>query len=209
MQFIDVTRVFKIVTGDEKNEDHNLLPKPNLYYVKNTSSSEIINAPVGVAVVQTKASDIMMLRNIVHCLDRKSLKRRYNALICSIKRVIKKYSLFDIPTDVKIEFDTDLIEITVIREWLYGEAITLTDDPRPDFLKNVNKTKLTHEDVKNALKDSGKKSSKEQALGCVRCGVVSGELKRCGRCRSVVYCSAECQKSHWQAHKVSCVMSSK
>ena len=29
-------------------------------------------------------------------------------------------------------------------------------------------------------------------------------LSRCGRCKQVVYCSAECQKAHWKLHKKGC-----
>lgn len=38
---------------------------------------------------------------------------------------------------------------------------------------------------------------------CALCGAASAVL-RCGRCKSVVYCSAEHQRSHWAVHKVEC-----
>ncbi|KAJ0403789.1 hypothetical protein ATCC90586_003781 [Pythium insidiosum] len=31
------------------------------------------------------------------------------------------------------------------------------------------------------------------------------ELKRCTRCKCTFYCGAECQRSHWKDHKISCV----
>jgi hypothetical protein len=37
---------------------------------------------------------------------------------------------------------------------------------------------------------------------CVVCGLAT--RKRCGRCRSEMYCSEECQLAAWPAHKVSC-----
>ena len=29
-------------------------------------------------------------------------------------------------------------------------------------------------------------------------------LSRCGRCKQVSYCSADCQKAHWKLHKKTC-----
>ena len=39
---------------------------------------------------------------------------------------------------------------------------------------------------------------------CSECGIVKEGLLRCGMCKSVYYCSAEHQKSHWKHHKVFC-----
>jgi len=39
---------------------------------------------------------------------------------------------------------------------------------------------------------------------CSECGIVKEGLLRCGGCKSVYYCSAEHQKSHWKHHKVFC-----
>lgn len=39
---------------------------------------------------------------------------------------------------------------------------------------------------------------------CAACGAAGRGLRKCGRCRAVVYCDAVCQKAHWQAHKRSC-----
>jgi hypothetical protein len=38
---------------------------------------------------------------------------------------------------------------------------------------------------------------------CECCGLVA-TLKKCGGCRKVYYCGAECQKSHWLTHKATC-----
>ncbi|KAF0973354.1 hypothetical protein FDP41_008561 [Naegleria fowleri] len=38
---------------------------------------------------------------------------------------------------------------------------------------------------------------------CAACGKPNA-TKRCGGCHSVVYCSKECQVSHWKTHKVDC-----
>lgn len=43
---------------------------------------------------------------------------------------------------------------------------------------------------------------------CRNCGKVEGiegvTLRRCGRCRVAVYCSAECQKTDWKKHRMEC-----
>lgn len=33
-------------------------------------------------------------------------------------------------------------------------------------------------------------------------------LKRCTKCRKVLYCDAECQKADWKAHKMVCYVES-
>lgn len=40
---------------------------------------------------------------------------------------------------------------------------------------------------------------------CATCASRSGELLKCGKCRSVLYCSVACQRAHWKAHKGVCV----
>lgn len=44
---------------------------------------------------------------------------------------------------------------------------------------------------------------------CSNCGKsgleIGSELKRCTRCKTVYYCDATCQKSHWKKHKLECV----
>ncbi|TFK27873.1 hypothetical protein FA15DRAFT_118555 [Coprinopsis marcescibilis] len=39
---------------------------------------------------------------------------------------------------------------------------------------------------------------------CARCGDKKSALKSCGRCRTVQYCSTECQGASWKSHKQSC-----
>lgn len=42
---------------------------------------------------------------------------------------------------------------------------------------------------------------------CAYCGKEGN--KRCSRCKSVVYCSSDCQKAHWKQHKGECKYLSK
>ena len=41
-------------------------------------------------------------------------------------------------------------------------------------------------------------------LSCASCSLEKTNLLKCSRCKSVFYCSKECQKLHWKAHKPIC-----
>ena len=41
--------------------------------------------------------------------------------------------------------------------------------------------------------------------GCSACGKQGGSLSLCGKCKSVRYCSKECQVKDWKAHKKNCI----
>lgn len=43
--------------------------------------------------------------------------------------------------------------------------------------------------------------SKDQCAGC---GKVEGKMLKCAKCKNVMYCSRECQKKDWKAHKAHC-----
>lgn len=47
-------------------------------------------------------------------------------------------------------------------------------------------------------------SAPTAALECSGCGRPAPHLKRCGACKQAQYCSAQCQRSHWPAHKAAC-----
>ena len=49
-------------------------------------------------------------------------------------------------------------------------------------------------------------SNKTMSPGCNNCSMFLPvrSLKQCYRCESVRYCSAQCQKKHWNTHKVLC-----
>jgi hypothetical protein len=42
------------------------------------------------------------------------------------------------------------------------------------------------------------------AAGCAQCGRTAGKLMLCKRCRAASYCSGDCQKLHYPAHKAGC-----
>jgi hypothetical protein len=41
---------------------------------------------------------------------------------------------------------------------------------------------------------------------CGSCNVIKEKLLKCSRCKSVYYCSVECQKIDWKKHKLDCVV---
>ncbi len=45
---------------------------------------------------------------------------------------------------------------------------------------------------------------KEIQTICAACKKISENLKRCSRCRSIFYCSVDCQRGHWTQHKNVC-----
>ncbi len=48
------------------------------------------------------------------------------------------------------------------------------------------------------------KEIKKVPTSCAACKKISENLKRCSRCRSIFYCSVECQRGHWTEHKNVC-----
>ena len=39
---------------------------------------------------------------------------------------------------------------------------------------------------------------------CLGCHQPVAKIKLCSRCKTAVYCSAECQRKHWPKHKRDC-----
>mmetsp|Transcript_16119 Transcript_16119/g.22259 ORF Transcript_16119/g.22259 Transcript_16119/m.22259 type:complete len:386 (-) Transcript_16119:44-1201(-) len=48
------------------------------------------------------------------------------------------------------------------------------------------------------------KCESTRCSSCALCLKFSVHLQVCGRCKQFAYCSRECQKSHWQVHKIQC-----
>ena len=67
-------------------------------------------------------------------------------------------------------------------------------------MSKVTKWEATASAVREAVVDS------EKSHHCNHCFRVGGpeQFKRCKQCKSVLYCSMECQKAQWQEHKLLC-----
>lgn len=71
----------------------------------------------------------------------------------------------------------------------------LTVDPQKTALKSQ---------VINFMDSLFKTGDKKQITNCAKCSKPNC-VQWCGQCKKVYYCSAECQKADWKAHKLSCV----
>lgn len=97
-----------------------------------------------------------------------------------------------------------------------------TDDSMLCFLDSLNVCpclRAMAADVRNRAKQQGNAVDETNrtiataktvtARVCNACGTRAGlagstDLMRCGRCLSVYYCNAECQRSDWKTHKLNC-----
>ena len=57
---------------------------------------------------------------------------------------------------------------------------------------------------KEQLTSASNPPSKSSVDGCSHCCSVKNNMKRCVRCKRVLYCDANCQKADWLKHKASC-----
>ncbi|KAL8996922.1 MAG: hypothetical protein Q9169_003681 [Polycauliona sp. 2 TL-2023] len=64
--------------------------------------------------------------------------------------------------------------------------------------------RLPNLDGLNATGTAGSTAMKPQGPRCDNCKASSSQLLLCGGCGKVRYCSKECQKAAWKAHKVQC-----
>ena len=78
--------------------------------------------------------------------------------------------------------------------------------PTPGTLGIWNGTMVKTEDLptQGTLREAASPSKK--SLRCTHCATLlpRSKLKKCSRCRRVLYCSRRCQKSHWKKHKADC-----
>lgn len=77
---------------------------------------------------------------------------------------------------------------------------TGTDVEMDELVATTNEVTIQRQEEKNT-------SLKERALEssvCSKCKQTKENLKRCSRCRSVRYCSVDCQRSDWTLHRTSC-----
>ena len=54
---------------------------------------------------------------------------------------------------------------------------------------------------------AGPRAAKEGRCGLITCRASDQKMRRCGGCKSVRYCSKECQRADWKYHRAVCVTS--
>ena len=59
-------------------------------------------------------------------------------------------------------------------------------------------------DTKKNNKDKGTKTLWVTVFRCFFCGKHGHNLPKCRQCSQAYYCNADCQRSHWKAHKPVC-----
>lgn len=80
-----------------------------------------------------------------------------------------------------------------------------TDAEMDDLVATTNRlTTSTTADEETQHRTVDQPPSLLPAESCSKCQIVKPGLKRCSRCRNVKYCSVDCQRSDWPAHKSAC-----
>eukprot|EP00553_Chaetoceros_curvisetus_P000017 CAMPEP_0204621330 /NCGR_PEP_ID=MMETSP0717-20131115/7070_1 /ASSEMBLY_ACC=CAM_ASM_000666 /TAXON_ID=230516 /ORGANISM="Chaetoceros curvisetus" /LENGTH=300 /DNA_ID=CAMNT_0051635703 /DNA_START=207 /DNA_END=1109 /DNA_ORIENTATION=+ len=80
--------------------------------------------------------------------------------------------------------------------------------------KLTDRARLTCPKIGKLIDEAGRKpiDTKMDLLKCDYCSkeeTFLGELKKCFKCKKVVYCNKDCQKKAWSRHKKACVKISK
>mmetsp|Transcript_12680 Transcript_12680/g.17706 ORF Transcript_12680/g.17706 Transcript_12680/m.17706 type:complete len:306 (-) Transcript_12680:1828-2745(-) len=80
-----------------------------------------------------------------------------------------------------------------------------------DHVKKLAIESPIEEKAKEAEKKKKKSSNSNREIKCRSCRkrLPLKQMKKCSRCRSVVYCSGECQKADWENHKSKCFVKKK
>jgi hypothetical protein len=97
-----------------------------------------------------------------------------------VKKVLKDGMFYKVPK-IKACKSTD-----VEYEWIDADKMPETDKHGYTIVDNDMKLKMT-----------------ERMYTCAACGDACS-FNKCGRCKSVHYCNADCQRSHWKVHKLVC-----
>lgn len=85
----------------------------------------------------------------------------------------------------------------------------MTDANQPTDREIVH-VHVTHPERDNRFRaaatpsDLIKKNLKTFGVQCTQCQKILDKLLKCSKCKGVWYCSKECQKKHWPAHKLAC-----
>eukprot|EP01090_Pellita_catalonica_P006524 TRINITY_DN16766_c0_g1_i1.p1 TRINITY_DN16766_c0_g1~~TRINITY_DN16766_c0_g1_i1.p1 ORF type:complete len:249 (+),score=36.14 TRINITY_DN16766_c0_g1_i1:115-861(+) len=71
-------------------------------------------------------------------------------------------------------------------------------------LANILEEMSSGEEKEKAAEQAAKEGQEDDRERCARCYLKAEKLKRCGRCKTVKYCSVACQRKDWKQHKPDC-----
>jgi hypothetical protein len=96
------------------------------------------------------------------------------------------------------EGDTDCImmcpdNLSLAVQWKIGHNLENAKNNINIVRNHFNKIGAEHEIIKYDTR----------SRSCQKCGKTDN-IKMCGRCRNVFYCSVKCQRSDWKNHKINC-----
>ncbi|KAG1842687.1 hypothetical protein C8R48DRAFT_737374 [Suillus tomentosus] len=86
----------------------------------------------------------------------------------------------------------------------------MTDANTPPPIREIVHVHVTHPDrddlfrIAATTSDLIKKNVKTFGVQCTQCQKTLDKPLKCSKCKGVWYCSKECQKKHWPAHKSAC-----
>ena len=78
-----------------------------------------------------------------------------------------------------------------------------TDDPSSSDLHKTSSMAASSK-IQGHSDDSEREPTSLATSKCAHCNKTKSSLKCCGKCRSISYCSVECQRLHWPQHKHAC-----
>lgn len=103
--------------------------------------------------------------------------------------------------------------VSGIASFLYTKASRVVlSDLFDHTLRNLEHNVALNQNTTTILGSGAEPEGEEKASGCSHCGMAQrftaenpeGKLMKCGGCRVAEYCSRECQKKAWKAHKGEC-----
>ena len=103
----------------------------------------------------------------------------------------------------KTDDERNSSEVTELTRTLANNGIRHEDDK--SIARQPRKTKQNEDVVTFNRQRLSSLECRHDASRCSQCGKSDGNLKRCSRCKTAVYCSRDCQTTNWQSkHKTEC-----
>lgn len=128
---------------------------------------------------------------IDHILPTLDIQDQINAIEKYMKQtsILKVSFLREGDTDCIMMCLDNLTQVAV--QWKIGDNLETTKNNINVLRNHFNSLGMQHESITY------------NTTSCQKCGKTIN-LKMCGRCHKVFYCSVECQRSDWKHHKINC-----